>query len=62
METVTTEKQEMAVTTLDGVETTVVATIVKTDHGVVDENGIPKVSVNIIVPSAPLVAEPGQNG
>jgi hypothetical protein len=49
METVTTEKQEMAVTTLDGVETTVVATIVKTDHGVVDENGIPKVSVNIIV-------------
>lgn len=27
-----------------------------------DEEGNPKISVNITVPSAPLVAVPGQNG
>lgn len=60
METVTTEEQEMTVTGLDGGQTKVVATVVKTDHGVVDEHGNPKISVEIKIPAVTLALTPGE--
>lgn len=54
IETVTTEEQEMLATGLDGHQHKVMATVTKTDHGTFDENGIPKISVQINVPSVPM--------
>ena len=59
-ETVTTEEKEMTVTGLDGQQTKVMATVTRTDHGVTDENGIPKISVQINVPSIPIGLTPGE--
>lgn len=60
METITTEVKEMTVTGIDGKKTKVKAQVITTDHGVTDENGIPKISVNIKVPSIPIGLTPGK--
>lgn len=59
-ENVTMEEQEMVVTDENGVKTKVVATVIKTDHGVTDEYGNPKVSVRINVPAALIGVTPGE--
>lgn len=53
-ETVTEEEKEMTITGEDGVESKVMAKVITTDHGVTDEDGNPKISVNINVPSVRL--------
>jgi hypothetical protein len=60
METVTTEDKEMTVTGPDGVETKVMAKVIRTDHGVTDEEGNPKISVEIKVPPVTIGATPGK--
>lgn len=60
METVTEEDREMTVTDLDGKQTKVMAKVVTTDHGVTDEDGNPKISVNIKVPSIQIGVTPGE--
>jgi hypothetical protein len=51
-ETVTEEEKEFTVTNEDGSVSTVKGRVVTTDHGVTDEFGNPKISVNINVPVA----------
>lgn len=60
METVTTEDKEMTVTGADGVPTKVMAKVITTDHGVTDEEGNPKISVEIKVPPITIGATPGR--
>lgn len=60
METVTTEDKEMTVTTVDGREVKVMAKVIRTDHGVTDAEGNPKISVEIKVPSIPIGVTPGE--
>ena len=60
METVTTEEKEMTATGPDGKEHKFIGKVITTDHGVTDENGMPKISKNIIVPSIPIGATPGK--
>lgn len=52
METTTQEETEMTFTNADGSITKVKGMVSVTDHGVVDENGYPKISTNINVPMA----------
>lgn len=59
-ETVTTEEQEMTVSGLDGGPVKVMATVIKTDHGTTDEQGHPKISVEIKVPAVTLALIPGE--
>lgn len=51
-ETTTTEEKEFTVTNADGTVSTIKGDVVTTDHGVVDENGYPKISVHIHAPVA----------
>lgn len=51
-ETITTEEKEFTITNQDGSLSTVKGSIMTTDHGVTDEEGYPKISVNINVPMA----------
>jgi hypothetical protein len=51
-ETTTEEEKEFTITNADGSVSTVKGKVMTTDHGVVDENGYPKISVNINVPMA----------
>ena len=51
-ETTTTEEKEFTVTNEDGSVSTVKGQIMTTDHGVVDKDGYPKISVHINVPVA----------
>lgn len=51
-ETTTEEEKEFTITNEDGSTSTVRGRVVTTDHGVTDENGFPKISVNINVPMA----------
>lgn len=60
METVTTEDKEMTLTGLDGAQTKVMAKVIRTDHGVTDEEGNPKISVEIKVPPVLIGATPGE--
>ena len=60
MEKVTTEEKEMTVTTVSGAKSKVMATVVTTDHGVTDENGNPKISVEVHVPPALIGVTPGE--
>lgn len=60
METVTTEKRKMTITDTDGKQHEVIGKVITTDHGVKDENGIPKVSVEVKVPSILIGATPGK--
>lgn len=60
METVTTEDKEMTVTTIDGKQHKVMAKVIRTDHGVTDEEGNPKISVEIKVPPVTIEATPGK--
>lgn len=60
METVTEEEKEMTVTGLDGVPVKVMAKVITTDHGVTDEEGNPKISVEIKVPPVTIGATPGK--
>lgn len=60
METVTIEDKEMTVTTMDGQQVKVVAKVIRTDHGVTDEEGNPKISVEIKVPPVTIGATPGK--
>lgn len=60
METVTTEDKEMTVTTIDGQQVKVMAKVIRTDHGVTDEEGNPKVSVEIKVPPVHVGVTPGE--
>lgn len=60
METVTTEDKEMTVTTLDGEQHKVMAKVIRTDHGVTDEEGNPKISVEIKVPPVTVGVQPGE--
>lgn len=62
METVKTEHRKMTVTGPDGVPTNVMAKVITTDHGVTDEEGNPKISVNIKVPPIMIGVAPGENG
>lgn len=52
MENTETEDKEFTVTNADGSVSTVKGRVMTTDHGVTDENGFPKISVNIHVPMA----------
>ena len=60
METVTTEDKEMTVTTADGQEHKVMAKVIRTDHGVTDAEGNPKISVEIKVPPVTIGVTPGE--
>lgn len=60
METVTTQEQEVTVTTLDGKQTKVMATVTKTDHHETDADGNPKISVSVNVPAALIGVTPGK--
>lgn len=60
MEKITTEDKEMTVTGEDGTQTTVMARVITTDHGVTDEQGNPKISVEIKVPSVTVGVTPGE--
>jgi hypothetical protein len=51
-ESITEEEKEFTITNPDGSISTVKGRVVTTDHGVTDENGYPKISVNINVPVA----------
>jgi hypothetical protein len=62
MEKVTIEDKEMTITDLDGKQSKVMAKVITTDHGVTDEDGNPKISVEIKVPSILIGAIPGKNG
>ena len=61
-DTITEEDREFAVTLEDGTEGTVIGKVITTDHHEVDEDGNPKISVEVKVPTADLLGEPGQNG
>jgi len=52
VESTTTEEKEFTLTHEDGSTSTVKGQIMTTDHGVVDAEGNPKISVNINVPMA----------
>lgn len=60
METVTTEDKEMTITTIDGQQHKVMAKVITTDHGVTDEEGNPKISVEIKVPPVTIGVTPGR--
>jgi len=60
MEKITTEEKEMTVTGADGVPVTVMAKVITTDHGVTDEEGNPKISVEIKVPAITVGVTPGE--
>lgn len=60
METVTTEEKEMTVTGLDGIPVKVMAKVIRTDHGVTDAEGNPKISIEIKVPPVTIGATPGK--
>lgn len=60
MEKITTEDKEMTVTTPDGDQHKVMAQVVTTDHGVTDEEGNPKISVEVKVPSIKVGIKPGE--
>lgn len=62
MEKVTTEEKEMTVTGLDGQEAKVMARVITTDHNVTDEDGNPKISVEINVPVVAIGITPGEVG
>lgn len=62
METVTTEEKEMTITDLNGNQTKVVAKVIRTDHGVTDAEGNPKISVEIKVPPGTIGVQPGEVG
>jgi hypothetical protein len=51
-ETTTVEEKEFTVTNADGTVSTVKGDVVTTDHGVVDADGNPKISVHIHAPVA----------
>jgi len=53
MEKVTVEQKEMTVEHEDGSIEKVLGTITTTDHGVTDEEGNPKISVNVGVSPLP---------
>ena len=58
--TMTEEDKEMTITGADGVETKVMAKVITTDHGVTDEEGNPKISVEIKVPPITVGVQPGK--
>lgn len=58
---VTEEDREFTITDKDGGVHKVMGKVITTEDGV-DENGIPKRSVNIKVPPFDLGAEPGEQG
>lgn len=60
METVKVEEKEMTVTGIDGVPVKVMAKVITTDHGVNDEEGNPKISVEIKVPPVTVGVKPGE--
>lgn len=60
METVTEIEKEMTVTSLDGTQSKVMAKVITTDHGVTDDEGNPKISVEIKVPPVTIGATPGK--
>jgi hypothetical protein len=62
METITEEDREFTLTHEDGTTETVVGKVITTDHGETDNDGFPKISVEVKVPAADLFAQPGQNG
>lgn len=61
MEKVTTEDREVTITDVNGVENKAIVRIITTDHGVTDEDGNPKISVEIKVPSTTIGVTPGKN-
>ncbi len=62
METMTIDGKEYEVTGHADDGLPIIRGIATSTQDGFDEDGNPKISVNITVPSAPLVAEPGQNG
>lgn len=60
MEKITTEDKEMTVTDISGNAVKVMAKVVTTDHGVTDEDGNQKISVNVHIPSVKLGLTPGK--
>lgn len=61
-EKITTEKKEMTVTNNDGEELKVMAEVITTDHGIFDEDGNPKISVEVKIPATEMFGTPGENG
>jgi len=60
--TITTEEKEFPATLADGTQVTVTGKVIITDHHELDGDGNPKISVEVKVPTADLLGEPGQNG
>ncbi len=58
--TITEEERELTLTHDDGTTSTVIGKVITTDHGVTDEDGNPKISVEIKVPPMDLVGTPGE--